>query len=87
MIYALDDYFKEQRVSFIKADIESYELDMLHGAQNIIKRDKPLLAICIYHNASDMFTIAKFIKELEPSYKLKVRQHTYTFAETVLYAY
>jgi FkbM family methyltransferase len=57
MIYNLDDYFKEQRISFIKADIESYELNMLHGAKSIIKRDKPLLAICIYHNASNMFTI------------------------------
>jgi FkbM family methyltransferase len=86
-IYSLNDYFKEQQVSFIKADIESYELDMLRGAESIIKRDRPLLAVCIYHNASDMFTIPLFIKELCSDYKLKVRHHTYDFLDTVLYAY
>lgn len=86
-IYALDDYFKDQRVGFIKADIESYELDMLQGAVNIIKRDNPLLAICIYHNASDIYSIPLFIKKLNPEYKLKIRQHTYVSADTVLYAY
>jgi FkbM family methyltransferase len=87
MIYSLDDYFKEQQVTFIKADIESYEPEMLRGAVSVIKRDKPLLAICIYHNASDMFSIPLFIKELCSDYKLKIRHHTYDFAETVLYAY
>jgi hypothetical protein len=87
MVYALDDYFKEQQVSFIKADIESYEQDMLHGAEAVIKRDKPLLALCIYHNASDMYTIPLSIKELCGDYKLMIRQHSYRFDETVLYAY
>jgi FkbM family methyltransferase len=87
MVYALDDYFNEVKVSFIKADIESFELDMLHGAETIIKRDRPLLAVCIYHNASDMFTIPLFIKELNNDYALKIRHYNYDFAETVLYAY
>jgi FkbM family methyltransferase len=87
MVYSLDDYFKEQKVCFIKADIESYELDMLHGAESVIKRDKPLLAICIYHNSSDMFTIPLLVKKLCRDYKLKIRHHSYGFLETVLYAY
>jgi FkbM family methyltransferase len=86
-IYSLDDYFKEQYISFIKADIESYELEMLRGAESIIKKNRPLLAVCIYHNASDMFTIPLFIKELCSDYKLKIRHHRYDFSETVLYAY
>ncbi|MDR3131046.1 MAG: hypothetical protein LBU18_05815 [Treponema sp.] len=86
-LFALDDYFAEQKVSFIKADIESYELDMLWGAKSILKRDKPLLAVCIYHNASDMYTIPFFIKELNNDYKIKIRQHTYLLFDTVLYAY
>jgi hypothetical protein len=86
-LYALDDYFEKQKVNFIKADIESYELDMLQGAESIIKRDKPLLAICIYHNASDMYTIPLFVKMLCPDYRIKIRQHSYRFDETVLYAY
>jgi FkbM family methyltransferase len=86
-LFALDDYFKEQRVSFIKADIESYELDMLRGAESIIKRDKPLLVVCLYHSASDMYTVPLFIKGLNSDYKMKIRHHTYGLWDTVLYAY
>jgi FkbM family methyltransferase len=87
IVYALNDYFREQRISFIKADIESYELDMLHGAEAVIKRDKPLLALSIYHNASDIYTIPLFVKKLYQDYKLKIRHHTTVYADTVLYAY
>jgi hypothetical protein len=87
VIYALDDYFKNQKIHFIKADIESYEFDMLSGAQLIIKRDKPLLAVSIYHNASDIYTLPLYIKELDKKYKIMIRHHTYTVADTVMYAY
>ena len=40
-IYALDDFFVEQKITFLKADIESFEIDMLRGAENIIRRDVP----------------------------------------------
>ncbi|GHT48151.1 hypothetical protein FACS1894102_0530 [Spirochaetia bacterium] len=86
-VFSLDDYFKEQKVDFIKADIESLEYDMLCGAENIIKRDKPLLAVCIEHLASDMFTIPLLVKSMNSEYKLKVRHHSYCFFDTVLYAY
>jgi FkbM family methyltransferase len=86
-VYALDDYFKERRVNFIKADIESYELDMLHGARSVIKRDRPKLAVSIYHGASDMFTIPLCVRELCDDYKFKIRHHKYQYDDTVLYAY
>ena len=87
VIYSLDDYFADSNVSFIKADIESYEYDMLLGAQNVIKKNKPLLAICIYHNASDIFSIPLLIKSIMPEYKISIAHHSVEQAETVLYAY
>lgn len=86
-IYALDDYFKNQKIGFLKADIESYELDMLKGAIHVIKRDRPVLAICIYHNASDMWEIPLWLKQELPDYTFKVRHHLYLLLDTVLYAY
>lgn len=86
-VYALDDYFGEQKVSFIKADIEGFEESMLRGAEKIIKKDKPLIAVCIYHNASDMYRIPLLIKEFNPEYKISLRQHRGNLSETVLYAY
>lgn len=85
-IVSLDDFCSEQ-YNFLKADIESYEYNMLVGAQNSIIKNKPILAICIYHNAVDMFSIMLFIHNLIPEYKFSVRHHSDTFDETVLYAY
>ena len=86
-VFALDDYFSNQRISFLKADIESYELDMLKGAEEIIRRDRPKMAICIYHNASDMYRIQQWIKALNLDYKFAVRHHSTIWSETVLYAW
>ena len=85
-IKALDDYFSERKVTFIKADIESYELDMLQGAVKVLKRDRPKLAICIYHNATDMYSIIDWLNQLELGYKFYVRHHSVRDTETVLYA-
>ena len=87
MVYALDDYFKDKSVTFIKADIESYELDMLIGAEKIIRRDRPKLAIAIYHNASDMYQILLWLHSLGMGYKFAVRHHTPDLYDTILYAY
>lgn len=86
-IYALDEYFKDIHVDFLKADIESYELDMLWGAEKVLRRDRPKLALAIYHNASDMYTIINFLAEMDLGYNFALRQHSPTYAETVLYAW
>lgn len=86
-VVRLDDYFKEQKVDFIKADIESFEYDMLCGAEKIIRRDRPKLAICIYHNATDLYRTLLWIKKLNLGYCFKIRHHSVCHADTVLYAY
>ena len=84
---ALDDYFAEQSISFLKADIEGYELDMLKGAEKVIRRDRPKMAICIYHSVSDRFRVQQWINNLGLGYKFAVRHHYVKLEETVLYAW
>ena len=77
----------EDKITFIKMDIEGAELPALKGAKETILRHKPKLAICIYHSDQDMLSIAEYIHSIVPEYKLYVRQHHKDcFMETVLYA-
>lgn len=82
----LDEYF-DYLPTFIKMDIEGYEIGALQGAKRIITTLKPKLAICIYHKPFDLFDIPLFLHSLVPEYKFKVRQHEKGFYGTVLYAY
>ncbi len=86
-VVSLDEYFSGQEIGFLKADIESFEFPMLLGAEHVIQRDRPMIAICIYHNPSDMFRIAQKLKALVPEYHLAVRQHKCELSETILYAW
>uniref|UniRef100_UPI004056DF5F FkbM family methyltransferase n=1 Tax=Agathobacter sp. TaxID=2021311 RepID=UPI004056DF5F len=86
-IYALDDYFANEKISFLKADIEGYEIKMIEGAERIIREDKPIIAVCIYHNATDMYYIMQKIKEINPTYRFGIRHHSVEYCETVLYAW
>lgn len=76
----------KDKITFIKMDVEGSELESLKGAKNTIVKDRPKLAICIYHKPEDLVEIPMYIKELVPEYKLYVRHHSNTVYETVLYA-
>jgi hypothetical protein len=67
-------------------DIEGSELKALQGMAQIIKRDKPKLAISLYHKTEDLWTLPLFIKSLVPEYKLFVRHHGMGIFGKVLYA-
>lgn len=86
-VYSLDSFLKGKAVTFIKADVEGMEMDLLRGAQETIRRYKPKMALCAYHYPSDLFEIAEFVRSLVPEYKFKFRQHAPIFGDFVLYCY
>ena len=77
----------EERVTYIKMDVEGTELEALQGAEGLIKRYKPKLAICIYHKREDPIVILEYLHEMIPEYQFKIRHYTDSQHETVLYAY
>lgn len=85
-VVALDEVIYDKKPTFIKMDIEGSEQEALKGCCKIIKEYKPKLAICIYHKPDDLFEIPSLIKEMNPEYKLYVRQYSNSRFETVLYA-
>ena len=85
-IVSLDDLNLEG-LSFLKADIESFEYDMLLGATESIRKFKPSMALAIYHNSVDLYSIILYIHDIWPDCKMSVRHHSPTLAETVLYVW
>ena len=84
---SLDHLIANGKVDFIKMDIEGAELNALHGAENLIKQNKPILAVCVYHKADDLIKIPQYIKKLNEKYKLYLRKHKrFSSCELVLYA-
>lgn len=73
-------------MTFLKMDLEGAEQKALKGAEQTIRKNKPKLAICIYHTEQDMVEIPLWILSLNMGYKLYVRHHSDTSSETVLYA-
>lgn len=82
----LDDIAECQDATYIKMDIEGSEIRALMGAENLIRRNRPKLAICLYHSDEDMIHIIEYIHKIEPDYRIYVRHHSIQAAETVMYA-
>ncbi len=82
----IDSVCGDENVTYIKMDIEGSEMDALDGAKKCILRNKPKLAVCLYHKPQDMWEIPLYIKQMIPEYKIYLRHHTDLLNETVCYA-
>lgn len=85
-VISLDKELQDERVTFIKMDIEGAELQALIGAKKIIRKNKPKLAISVYHKKEDIFEIPQVILEYYSGYTLYLRHYSIDSNETVLYA-
>lgn len=89
-VTSLDEFFCDKKElslpTFIKLDIEGSEKEALLGATDIIRRNKPKLAICAYHKAEDIYELPQTILGIRDDYKFVLRQHEYGGYDSVLYA-
>jgi FkbM family methyltransferase len=74
------------KVDFVKMDIEGCELAALKGAEQTLRRFRPRLAISIYHNWEDYWTILKYVDGLKLGYRFYLENYTLSDGETLLYA-
>lgn len=76
-------------IGLIKMDVEGYESKVIEGAKNIIRNQKPVLAIAIYHTPEDFFEMKDKIKKLNPDYNFMIRRSEAIFPQIdlVLIAY
>jgi FkbM family methyltransferase len=69
------DSSTEQDATFIKYEVEGAELEALKGAEKTISKNKPKLAVAVYHKPEDLLIIPNYIKNLNMKYKIGFRQH------------
>lgn len=88
-VTTIDSVVGEEKVAFIKMDIEGAELEALKGARKVIERDMPILAISAYHKQEDLITLIPYIYGLgnkREKYQVYLRHHGVVQTELVIYA-
>lgn len=83
---SLDDVLKNFAPTFIKMDVEGEERKTIVGAEKIIKRHRPDLAVCVYHCINHLWDIALLIDSWNLGYEFQLKTHNSFTMETVLYA-
>lgn len=83
----IDNLIGNERVTFIKFDIEGSEMKALHGAKNCILKNRPRMAISVYHDADDMEAIMTFLVNLGCDYHFALRHYHSDSIETILYVF
>ena len=63
-ITTIDTLLGDENAAVIAMDIEGSEAASLKGAENVICRDRPILAIRIYHKYSDLVELPAYIASL-----------------------
>lgn len=71
----IDQTVYHMKPNYIKMDIEGAESQAIQGAQHTIANHRPSLAICLYHNASDLWELPLAVKEIRKDYRLHLRVH------------
>ena len=84
--YPIDELFRDRPLTLIKMDIEGAEFDALRGGRKVIDRDRPILAICVYHTQNDIWRIPLLIREMLPEHRLFLRAYEGDGFQTVAYA-
>lgn len=80
------DSLKDIAFTYIKLDIEGFEKQALMGGKKTIKKYKPKLAICLYHNIEDLWEMPDLVNKINPKYKFYLRHYTDFLFDTICYA-
>jgi len=80
----LDDLI-DRKITFLKMDIEGSEKEAIEGAQRLIKKYHPKLAISVYHQKDDFWKIPALILNIRSDYKLYLRHYTEGISETIMF--
>ena len=72
--------------TYIKMDIEGAEPRAIVGATELLRRHRPILAVCTYHRTEHLWQIPNLIRSIAPEYNLFLRRYAEECWEGVCYA-
>lgn len=74
-VTTIDELFVKQGrpLTYLKADLEGYELEMLEGARETIRANRPRVAITTYHQADHAARIERLLLAIHPDYHILVK--------------
>ena len=67
-VYALDDLVQHE-VDFIKIDVEGMQMEVLRGAEQLLRRDRPKLWIELRRNHNEFAVADEFLRGLDLGYR------------------
>lgn len=76
-VTSVDLLDKEGEFTYIKADVEGAEEELIRGAEKTIKKGVAKLSIAVYHRTEDIFKIPLLINSINPNYRFFLRHHRY----------
>jgi FkbM family methyltransferase len=82
----LDTLLVGERVTFLKLDIEGAEPEALMGGTELIRVNRPLVAVCAYHLPDHLWRVPHFLRKILPEHRLFLRCHGHDGWEMVCYA-
>jgi FkbM family methyltransferase len=85
-VAALDDVLPRCSVDYVKLDVEGAEFEAIEGMKGLLQRNRPTLAVSLYHKPDDLWRIPKLVDSILPEHEFFLRSHGWNWFDTVLYA-
>ena len=82
----LDEVLAHCVPTYLKMDTEGSELDGVVGAQNILRKHAPALALCVYHRQDHLWKVPLQVREYSDQYTFYLRPHLLEVWDLVMYA-
>ena len=82
----LDSIMPGEKITYIKMDVEGWELQLMEGALSIITEQRPALAISVYHKRDDWWKLPLWLHDKKMDYTFYFRHYAPTWSDTVCYA-
>jgi FkbM family methyltransferase len=60
---------REVKIGFVKCDTEGQGLRILRGAEQTLKKHRPVVSFAVYHNFDEFFHIPVILKDWLPDYE------------------